>query len=175
MQFGPGASLEADHVPLGLETDREGVLEAVDLLLRDGLLSPTFSLDLRRCLSLRLPTGPASSDQAGTGSPRRAPAGIAADDLPDQGTRSRPRYGTSGPGALADSLSLFSRRVSLLLLLLSLARQLEGIAAGVVDRPAVALGFVPALLFLSLSIRGKDMDVHGRGKRSLTSGGSDLR
>src|SRR3954454_18830587 len=159
-----GKGLELDHVLLGLQTGGEGLPERLLLLGGHLLRLLMLLLDLLLRLLRLLPAPDAPPHQAGGRADGGALAGVARDPT-DQGSRPRPDDGALGAGALAGFGRLLLRRLRLLRLLLSGLLHLEGIDAGVADRPFVARGLVARLPVRGLSLRGEDVDADGGGQR----------
>lgn len=153
-----------DHVVLGFETDREGLLEVVDLLSGQllGLLGLLFDLLLR--LIARSAGPAAAGDRAGCSAICGALTRIIVGDLADQGAPCCATYGAFGACSCCGLGGLLLGGFGRCLILLGFGSKVKWVGTGVLGRPAVTGGFVLGLLGRILPCSGEDVDFEGGGQ-----------
>jgi hypothetical protein len=117
----------------------------VDLIGGRLLRLLALLLDLLRGVRLGAPGAASGHDRAGGSTVGGPLAGIVAGDLADQGSGGGTTDRSLDAGTLAGLGDLLLLLLGLLLLLFGLLGQLEGIRAGILDRPAVARRLVLGL------------------------------
>src|SRR5262245_39304308 len=164
------AFLVLHGVLLGLEAGAERLLEALELLR--SALSRLLGLFLGLGARLFLPFLGlvVPGDQAGGRADGGSLAGVVRSDLADQGAGGGASHGSFRAGPLSLLLRLLLGLLGLGLLLLGLLLDLEGIAAGLADRPVVAVSFILVLLLGRLSRGGEDVHPHRRAEALLLPG-----